>query len=169
MRFYLKWQPHVGNCLAWARTHVWHVCHMTSAHRSVPVQTARKHILHFSVGGHKFTSWFQISPHEDEDWHLTLFMLYLPATHLVCWHLLCCDRCVHGPGGTCLNNWSSTYRWHHDMRHTIAGRFDRQVSGVRWRGLGQAISGDQTYLGLWKILEILALCCFCLSVTRLPK
>lgn len=46
------------------------------------------------------------------------------------------------------------------LRHTIAGR----QPNCRWAGvLGQAMSGDQSYLLLWKILEMLALCCLCLS------
>lgn len=43
------------------------------------------------------------------------------------------------PGGTCLNNSNSVKKWHHDTRHAIAGRFDRQPS-YRWvRELSQVI------------------------------
>lgn len=84
-------------------------------------------------------------------WKLTSYTVSLGCLP-ACSHLLLIytDRCVHGACGTCLNNWDSAQRWHHDTRHTITGMSDRQPC-CRWVGdLGQLTSGDQT---LWNVFE----------------
>ncbi len=120
--------------------------------------------MHFSVGDHELTSrtnrlpkWFKY-PLADEE-----FTLYLPATHLACWHLLCCDRCVRSPGGTYLNKLERRLQmtsWHETCpRWQVWQAAKLQVGGGV---LGQATSRWSNML--WKILEILASHCLCLSV-----